>query len=111
MALSKSHTLLNGVTVKHYRVMPYYIDYMVRESSACVAAYVNALVPDSEAAVPVFAQLRLSGDKFDEYLSKAVLSAPDAPDTLTQLYKALKAEPGSVKCDLGGDFFADAVDA
>ena len=56
---------------------------------------------------PIVAKLRLSGDKFDLYLSNAALAASDN-DVVAQLYLAAKTE--GVISDFGATLYADAAD-
>lgn len=117
MALSKQYTAPDGIPLSHFRLMPGRIDPVAREASFHVAAYVNASVPSNKPAkgYEIFAKLRLTGDKFDLYLSKSALTAAAivGHDIYAVLYLALKIETQTgpeqcVICDAGSNFFADA---
>lgn len=107
MAFTKPQELPTGATVTTYRVGFYRVDYSTREASAHFTA---SITPESpRPLVPLFAKLRLTGEAFDRYLSKATLAQPGGADIVGRLYEAAKVEPAV--CDFGADFFHDAVNS
>ena len=107
MALAKSFTLNSGATGDYIRLVTFRWDRSTREAVALYALYVNAAAAQSgkEPLSPFIAKLRLTGDKFDQYLGNLALAQADV---VAQLYVAAKAEP--LACDFGADAFADAAD-
>lgn len=110
MALRKPYTTPSGAVAHYFRVTSYRVDHDAREASAVLSAYVQ---PDEAsplppfALVPVFAKVRVSGQDFDELLSKRAL-AESIDDIVAHFYYAAKA--GLVVGDCGAGFFADAGD-
>lgn len=107
MALAKSFTLNSGATGDYTRLVTFRWDRSTREAVALFALYVSAAAAQSgkEPLSPFVAKLRLTGDKFDQYLGNPALAQADV---VAQLYVAAKAEP--LACDFGADAFADAAD-
>ena len=103
MAYKKQYTLPNGVPLTHFRITTYRLDYATREVSTLVSGYVTPTV--LAPAAPVFAKLRLVGERFDATVGKGALAAAEE-DVNAILYKALQTDP--VICDAGPDFFRDA---
>jgi len=108
MALQKIIILPSGVSGDYSRITHFRWDRTTREASALIDLYLDAATAVSGSPLrPIVAKLRLSGDKFDLYLSTAALAA-SANDVVAQLYVAAKAEP--VISDHGATIFADAID-
>lgn len=107
MAFQKQFTLASGVSGNYSRLITYRWDRATREAVALFALFVDAAAAQSgkQSLTPFIAKLRLTGDKFDEYLGNAALADHDV---IAQLYVAAKAEP--VISDFGADAFADATD-
>lgn len=107
MAFQKTLTLPSGVAGNYSRLTTYRWDRASREAVALFALYLDAAAASSgkQPLTPWIAKLRLTGDKFDQYLSNAELADHDV---IAQLYAAAKNEP--VVCDFGADVFADALD-
>jgi len=107
MALQKTLTLPSGVSGNYSRLVTYRWDRATREAVALFALYLDAsaAAAGKQPLTPWIAKLRLTGDKFDLYLSNAAL---EDHDVIAQLYTAAKAEP--VVSDFGSDVFADAID-
>lgn len=106
MALQKTIALPSGVSGNYIRLTCYRWDRQAREASAIFALYLDAAHATSGAdyLVPVIAKLRLSGDKFTEYLGASVLAEYEIS---AQLYLAAKTETllaggGLTSIDLGG---------
>lgn len=102
MSFTKLHRLPSNGTTSVYRVQQYRVDYNAREASAIVSAYCDAVA--TVPLIPVFAKLRLTGDRFDATLGKARLRG--SRDINACLYEALTTDP--VVSDAGPDFFKDA---
>lgn len=109
MALQKTTHLPAGVSGNYVRIVAHRWDRLAREASAVLALYVSAEAAASGATplAAVFAKLRLTGAKFDEYLSPSAM-AETPNDVLGQLYTAARAEP--IVCDQGASYLADALD-
>lgn len=108
MAFAKSFTLNSGATGDYTRLITFRWDRSTREAVALFALYVSAstAAAGKEPLSPFIAKLRLTGDKFDQYLGNPALASADV---VAQLYVAAKAEP--VVSDFGADAFADAAEA
>jgi hypothetical protein len=104
MAFQKPHTTGAGIPLNYYRISTARIDYATKEASVIFEAMTSAQA--AQPAVPVFAKLRLHGEVFDKWFSKAALAGEDVN---AQAYRAAKAE--GVICDAGASFFADAESA
>ena len=107
MALQKTLTLPSGVAGNYSRLVTYRWDRSTREAVALFALYLDAAAAGSgkQPVTPWIAKLRLTGDKFDLYLSNTAL---EDHDVIAQLYTAAKAEP--VASDFGDNVFSDATD-
>lgn len=110
MALTKSLTLPNGQTGNYIQVGAYSWDRLTREVSAHFMLFTSAAFAASAPDAPIclLAKLRLTGDKFDEYLGAAALAALDAgikDPVRYQLYEAVKVEP----IVAGGGFRQDTL--
>lgn len=100
MALQKSFTLPDGREGDYIRVGPYRHDRNTREASVFLQLYRSAAYAESVPAlpiVPVFAKLRLMGDRFDAWVSNAALTT-SGNTLIKQFYAAAKVEP--LICDL-----------
>tara|TARA_R110002050_G_scaffold186590_1_gene320923 strand:- start:160 stop:492 length:333 start_codon:yes stop_codon:yes gene_type:complete len=109
MALQKTINLPTGDSGDYLRITSVWWDRAVKQASAHLSLYKSAALASGGAPpqVPIFAKLRLTGAKFDEYLSPGVLAALEV-DVVAQLYAAAKVEP--VVSDFGGAVLADATD-
>jgi len=107
MAFAKSFALNSGAAGDYIRLVTFRWDRSTREAVALFALYVNAAAAQSgkEPLSPFIAKLRLTGDKFDQYLGNPALAQADV---VAQLYIAAKVEP--LACDFGADAFANAAD-
>ena len=104
MALQKSLTLPNvSVPGSYLRIGYVRLDYLAREASAHFDLFESRAARLKAPNLPMrprAAKLRLTGNKFDQYLSGAAIAAAGASaNHLSQLYAAAKAEPGSVTSD------------
>lgn len=98
MALQKVIALPNGSSGNYIRFGAYSWDDLAKEASAHLLLYVSEAqrIAAPRAPLCLLAKLRLSGDKFDEYLSTAVLEGlgdPGPDPVRDQLYQAAQAEP------------------
>jgi hypothetical protein len=122
MALEKTINLPSGVSGNYHRMVAFTWERGTRQASAHFALYKDAATAIAgEPLRPIVAKLRLSGEKFDEYLSAAALAAADG-DVVAQLYLAARAvsaayaaEPATemaahMVSDFGRDVYADAED-
>lgn len=107
MALQKTITLPSGVSGNYVRLITYRWDRATREAVALFGLYVNAAAAETgkDTLTPFIAKLRLTGEKFDQYLGNADARAGNA---VGLLYAAAKAEP--VISDAGADVFSNAQD-
>lgn len=116
MALQKSFTLPDGREGDYIRVGPYRHDRNTREASVFLQLFRSSAYAASAPGrpiVPVFAKLRLGGDRFDAWVSNEALTA-SGRTLVAQFYAAAKVEP--LVCDftpVGGQatVLTDAVDA
>lgn len=95
MALQKSFTLPDGREGNYIRVGPYRHDRNTREASVLFQLYRSAAYAESapnQPIVPIFAKLRLAGDRFDAWVSNAALAA-SGNTLIKQFYEAAKVEP------------------
>lgn len=97
MALQKSITLPNSAAGNYIRLTFYRHDAIARELSAHFMLYASAAARIAAPTEPLtmVAKLRLSGAKFDQYLSTAALTALSnvGPDRVAAaVYVAAKAE-------------------
>jgi hypothetical protein len=98
MALQKTVSLPNYTSGDYIVLREFSADYFAREMSAHFYLYASATAREAApiSSMGLIAKLRLSGDKFDQWLSTATLAALDAdtPDRLRhQIYQAVKVEP------------------
>ncbi len=94
MALKKPIKLPNGATGDYIQVGAYSWDRMTKEASAHLVLFASKKQASAnpEAPLCLLAKLRLTGAKFDEYLSNEVLEGGGAT-VIRQLYAAAKVEP------------------
>jgi hypothetical protein len=109
MALNKTISLPSGISGNYIRLTSYRWDRSTLEASAIFALYLDAAHAQagSDYLVPVIAKLRLSGEKFSEYLGAAALAEHEIS---SQLYSAAKTETLLAGGGLSSVSFADAVD-
>jgi len=109
MALQKTIDLPSGVSGNYIRLTSYRWDRSTLEASAIFALYLDAAHAASGAdyLVPVIAKLRLSGDKFAEYLSSAALADNEIA---AQIYAAAKSETLLAGGGLTSIILGDALD-
>ncbi|MBS0631514.1 MAG: hypothetical protein JSS11_06345 [Verrucomicrobia bacterium] len=115
MALQKSFILPDGREGNYIRVGPYRHDRNAREASVFLQLFRSEAYAESAPnlpIVPVFAKLRLTGDRFDAWASNEALAAA-GKTLIAQFYAAAKVEP--LICDLAPaegqiTVLADAVD-
>jgi hypothetical protein len=93
MALKKKITLPSGASGDYISVGAYTWDQITREASAHLMLHASAAQAAARPDAPLclIAKVRLSGDKFDEYLGKKVLVSKGVT-ALGQIYEAAKAE-------------------
>jgi hypothetical protein len=101
MALQKTITLANSAQGNYIKIAFHRWDGIAREASAHFHLYADEDARDAAPSEPLclIAKLRLTGDKFDEYLSTdalAALVAPGPDPIRDQLYEAVKVEPFSI---------------
>ena len=79
MALAKSFSLNSGASGDYTRLVTFRWDRSTREAVALFALYVNASAAQSgkEPLSPFVAKLRLTGDKFTQYLGNSALAQAD----------------------------------
>lgn len=106
MAFQKTFTLNSGVQGNYVRLVSYRVDRVTREAVGLFAVFLNSTTAHAgkEPLTPWMAKLRVTGDVFDAYFSRASID----PDVLANFYRAAKAEP--MISDFGADCFQDAVD-
>jgi len=109
MALQKTITVPGRGSGNYSRVGFWRWDRETREASAHFHLFIDSAAAAS-GEPPLrdrVAKLRLTGDKFDQYLAPSVLASAEH-DVVAQLYIAAKAE--EVVSDFGSNLFADAAD-
>lgn len=106
MAFQKTFTLNSGAQGNYVRLVSYRVDRMTREAVGLFAVFLDSAAAHGgkEPLTPWMAKLRVTGDVFDQYFSRASID----PDVLANFYRAAKAEP--MISDWGPDCFADALD-
>jgi hypothetical protein len=115
MALTKNISY-RGVSANYVKVGPYRWDPYTREASVILSLFLSSTRAAShphDPLCPVFAKLRLTGDKFDQYVSKEQLNlaAENAGlDIVGCFYEAVKAGEPLIS-DFGSDALAGATDA
>lgn len=115
MALQKSFLLPDGREGDYVRVGPFTHDRCIREVSVIFQLYRSAAYAESapgQPIVPILAQLRLTGAKFDQWVSNEALAAT-GKTLLAQFYAAAKVEylKANVPPAEGqATIFADALD-
>ncbi|PTX95779.1 hypothetical protein [Opitutus sp. ER46] len=116
MALQKSITLPNGATGDYIHISEYARDVDNRYVSCHLNLFTSAAHYASQPApkqpICLIAKLRLSGAKYDAYLSTAALAAvADTEDAVrAQLYVAAKVEPLIAGGGLQSISLVDALD-
>jgi hypothetical protein len=120
MALQKTFTLPNGAAGNYVKIIAAPADYLSKEISVWFGLYLSAAqaATNPKATLSMadrpFAKLRLSGAKFDQWLSTTALAANPADDPFrAQIYAAAKVEPAI--CDFQPEagqltVFSDAID-
>lgn len=96
MALKKLHTTPSGVPLTIFRITPGRIDPDARDASFWIHGYAHEGIPKNKPSItPCFGKVRLEGDTFDLWLSKAALTAAadEGRDLYEQLYLFLRS-PG-----------------
>lgn len=111
MAFRKLTTLPNSASGTYIRLSAYRWDRVTREASAHFHLYASPTAAQATPGSPLclIAVLRLSGAKFDEYMSPGALDAPGG-SALKQLYAAARSEPLIAGGELTQVDFADAAD-
>jgi len=109
MALQKTIALPSGVSGNYIRLTSYRWDRSTLEASAIFALYLDAAHAQAGAdyLVPVIAKLRLSGDKFTQYLGSTALADHQVA---AQLYEAAKDETLLAGGGLTSIDLSDALD-
>lgn len=97
MALEKTFNLPNGATGNYVRIGMHTWDGLAKEASAHLVLHTSAAqrAANPSAHLGLVAKLRLTGQKFDDYLSTTALRALESagPDPIRdQLYAAAKTE-------------------
>jgi ClpP class serine protease len=106
MAFQKTFTVRSGAQGDYTRLISYRVDRITREAVGLFAVFLNSAAAHSgkEPLTPWIAKLRVEGDIFDQYFSRAAIDS----DVLANFYRAAKAEP--MISDFGEDLFHDAQD-
>jgi hypothetical protein len=112
MALQKNINLPNSTGGNYIRLGAYRWDRITRECSAHFQLFVSAAAAEAAPKSPIclIGVLRLSGAKFDEYLSNRVLEG-EGVTVASQLYLAAKSEPVIAGGELATVDLSDAVNA
>ena len=101
MALQKSITFPNGNSGSYLKIGFSRVDDLARDASFHFHLYKDRATRQACPKIPVqarVAKLRLTGDKYDQYLSGTALAAKPGATHTSQAYMAAKTEP--LICDI-----------